>query len=152
MSQRFSAALGEDTLCQEAIMTRHHTLDCPRTVSLLLCLSLSASACAWMGAPVEGPQGGSVQVVVHNHSFSDMNIFLERDGHLHRLGFVMSQQTESLTASRRMVGGATSFRLVADPIGSVERLITPMVEVHRTGSVHWMVEPAGHLSTVVYRN
>ena len=92
-----------------------------------------------------------MKVIVENHSFSDMNLFVERDGRLFRLGTVMSKRTTHFALTHRMLGGATQYRLVADPIGSLENVVSPQLKVERDATTYWMLEPAGWLSHVVIR-
>jgi hypothetical protein len=92
-----------------------------------------------------------VQVLVDNQSFSDMNVFVERDGRLFRLGTVMSKQAAPFLLTHRMLGGATAYRLVADPIGSLEKIRTQPIRVERDARTYWTLEPTGWLSHVVVR-
>ncbi len=120
-------------------------------LALLLLSSVGASACAWMGEPLDSNPEDCVKVIVENHSFYDMNLFVERDGRLFRLGTVMSKQTTHFALAHRMMGGATRYRLVADPIGSLDKVVSPQLRVERDATTHWMLEPAGWLSHVVIR-
>ena len=92
-----------------------------------------------------------VQVLVDNQSFSDMNVFVERDDRLFHRSTVMSKQASPFLLTHRVLSGATEYRLVADPVGSLERIRTPIIKVHRDARTYWTLEPSSCLSHVVVR-
>ena len=112
---------------------------------------MGLAACAWMGEPLDANPEDCVKVIVENHSFSDLNLFVERDGWTFRLGTIMSMQSSPFLLTHRMIGGATAYRLVADPIGSVNRFSTPSIKVERDTKTYWVIEPRSWLSHVVIR-
>ena len=116
-----------------------------------LVVALTACSCAWMGDPARENPDDCIRVVVENNSFADMNVFVERDGRLFRLGTVMSKRSEPFLLTHRMLGGATEYRLVADPVGSLEKVFTPPIKAYRDTVTHWMLEPTSWLSAVVFR-
>lgn len=132
-------------------MTRQSRLMASISLFLLLPSLMGLAACAWMGEPVNSDPEDCVKVIVENHSFTDLNLYVERDGWTFRLGTVMSMQSSPFRLTHRMIGGATSYRLVADPIGSLNRFYTPSIKVERDTKTYWMIEPRSWLSHVVIR-
>jgi hypothetical protein len=118
---------------------------------LPLVLAGMACSCAWMGEPNSVSQDRIIRVVVSNHSLADMNVFVERDGRLFRLGMVMSQQNQTYLIRSWMLGGAVEYRLVGDPVGSSQKLFTERLQVDPSAVAHWFVEPAPWLCSVVIR-
>jgi hypothetical protein len=121
------------------------------SIPLFLSSLMGLAACAWMGKPLDANPEDYVKVIVENHSFSDMNLYVERDGWTFRLGTVMSMQSSPFLLTHRMVGGATTYRLIADPIGSLNRFYTPSIKVEKDAKTYWMIEPWSWLSHVVIR-
>ena len=121
------------------------------TGAVTLCICGMACACAWMGEPAEDVGANGARVFVENHSFADVNVFVERDGRSFRLGYVRSKQTTPFLIPHRILGGALDYRLVADPVGSLDRITSPRIEVRRDVITYWMLEPSGWLSSVVIR-
>lgn len=111
----------------------------------------AACSCGWMGDPVNRVIDDGVRVVVENNSFYDVNVYLARDGHLRRLGFVMSQQDGAFRITNAMLCGAVTYQLVANPVGSREKFVSRSIDVQRGGVAFWMLEPAAWLSYVVVR-
>lgn len=123
-----------------------------RPLSLLLPgLLLPCASCGWMGEPVRENPHLWVRVLVENHSFADVNVFVERDDQRFRLGTVHSKATKPFVLTHRMLGGATEYRLLADPIGSLEWVRSPTLPVFREATTHWRLEPSAWLSSVVFR-
>lgn len=113
---------------------------------LLLCTS-----CGWMAEPNRENPDLWVRVLVENHSFADVNVFVERDGRRFRLGTVYSKATQPFVLTHRMLGGATEYRLLADPIGSPDWVRSPALPVFREATTHWMLEPRSWMSSVIFR-
>jgi hypothetical protein len=113
--------------------------------------TLPACAGASAAGPFTSPADGDLKLVVENHAWSDVNIPVERDGARFRLGMVMSQRDEPFVIKPRMLGDTPSFRLVAELIGSPERLISRPIEVRRDAVTYWTLEPTLWMSHVTFR-
>ena len=88
-------------------------------------------------------------VVVENHTWWDLTVYLERDEVHFRLGSVGSQETGRFDL--RPLGAATSYRLVADPSGSSEVMYSDPVFRTPNGVVHWILGAQGRMSRLTVR-
>jgi len=102
-----------------------------------------------VGEPAGDVAQNGARVFVEDHSFAGVNLFVERDGRCFRLGYVRSKQAAPLLIPHRINGGALDYRLVADPVGSLDRITSPRIEVCRGVITQWMLEISGWLSSVV---
>lgn len=111
----------------------------------------SLAACATAG---EGPRAASgdagerIQVMVENHNWSDMNVYLERDGMRTRLGTVTTATTRMFTLPRGALSRTGTFRLVADPIGSPATYITAPLLIAPGQRIEFTIENHVNISSV----
>jgi hypothetical protein len=117
----------------------------------LLCVAISAAACGPAfqqdedGAPT--PRSEST-LKVDNHNWSDMRIYLVRDGITTRLGFVssMTERSINLPASALSLGG--EVRLMAAPLGSTERFFSDPLHLAPGQMIEWRLENRLPLSSI----
>ena len=91
----------------------------------ILALVLAVSGCASSGPrdPFAGGSGGGggsdrpLQVVVENHNWSDLAIYVEVRGSLHRLGTVGSANERRFRVPRGLVTGLDNYRFAARLMG-----------------------------------
>lgn len=118
--------------------------------AVLLCTALAGSACGSAFQQEENavqPNRGTT-VRVENNNWSDMRIYLVRSGIRTRLGYVSSMTEASLDVSDTMVGGAGEVRLMAAPIGSLQRFYSDPLHVSPGQMVEWRLENNLPLSSI----
>lgn len=121
--------------------------------AILLCTALAGVAC---GSAFHQEDENAVQpaadrgttVRVENNNWSDMRIYIVRSGIRTRLGYVSSMTEASLDVSDTMVGGAGEVRLMAAPIGSLQRFYSDPLHVSPGQVVEWRLENTLPLSSV----
>ncbi|MFW6079919.1 MAG: hypothetical protein ACODAE_09870 [Gemmatimonadota bacterium] len=113
-------------------------------------LAAAGAGCAAHGAggaaAIDGEPPTTVRVA--NYNWSDMAVYVERDGTgvRHRLGTVNSMSEEAFTVSPSIVSGSAGLRLIADPIGSRRALVTHPITVAPGQTVVWTLENNLNLS------
>ena len=121
----------------------------PRWLALVL-IALAAgftSGCATFFPETPNPGPKSLDLTVENHQWSGVTVYLTRDGAPFRLGFIEAQSEKTFRVSTARLGGAHSFQLYADVLGSRERIVTRPIEV-MSGRTIWSLEASTSLSTV----
>jgi hypothetical protein len=116
-------------------------------------LALSFTACA--SGPAAGPQtapaaplGSQAQVQVTNNNWSDMRVYVERSGMRQRLGTVTSMGTRTFDIPRTMLSGASSVRLIADPIGANQGFVSHPLQVSPGQQVNFTIENQMSISNI----
>jgi hypothetical protein len=108
-----------------------------RAVLLAGCL---VTACHSRLEPVpEGPADG-VPVQISNHNWSDVVIYVVRDGYQSRLGVAGAASATSFMLPRRMLGQAGELQLFGRPIGAQGSASTETVIVQPGQWVEWTLE------------
>jgi hypothetical protein len=86
----------------------------------LAVLLMLVSACSrrapspWDAARADEP----IVIEVQNDNFLDVNVYVMPDGNWHRLGTVTGAGRATFEATRDMLSGTGTFRLLVSPIGS----------------------------------
>lgn len=95
-------------------------------------LALTLTACA-PGKSVQNgplpPASATTRVQVTNNNWSDMTVYVERNGMKQRLGTVTSMSDRMFRIPKVFMSSSGSVRLVADPIGSRDTYMTSPVQV-----------------------
>jgi hypothetical protein len=89
--------------------------------AVALCCAALVGACARGAGQTATPAGAAASatsVTVNNQRFYDMNIYVSRSGGDRlRLGTVSGHSSARFTIPTFVVGGGTTVRFIADPIG-----------------------------------
>jgi hypothetical protein len=124
-------------------------------VTAAAALAVSASGCASGAARSSGvtriepePTG----VLVENHNWADMNVYVERSGARTRLGTVTAATSRLFRLPRALSGIAATFRLVADPIGGSDIYVTAPVQVTPGQRVNFSIANRVNISSVWISN
>lgn len=78
---------------------------------------------------------------VDNQSFSDMTIYAARSGQRTRLGTAPGHSSSFFTVPSGLLGGMTSLRFIADPIGSSRASVSEEIIVTPGDSVVLVIPP-----------
>ena len=98
------------------------------------------TACHSRSGPVpEGPADG-VPLQISNHNWSDVVIYVVRDGFQSRLGVAAAASATSFRLPRRMLGQAGELQLYGRPIGAQGSASTETVIVQPGQWVEWTLE------------
>ena len=89
-----------------------------------------------------------VAIVVDNHYWSDVNVYLLYGGVKQRLGMVPSVSTRAFFVPWRQLGSGGAVRLRADPIGGKRGLVSETVLVQPGQQIHWTLESRLESSSV----
>lgn len=113
-----------------------------RAVLTAVCVGATLTACAVASSsPRPAPSGRkAVEVVVQNNNWMDMTIYVVRDGTRVRLGTVTTMTSSNFRLPRSLDAATTSFRLLADPVGSSETFVSDVVTVNPGERVQWRLE------------
>ncbi len=123
-----------------------------RAVIVPLTILLAAGACAHTGSSPNTASANiharETTVRVTNNNWSTMAVYVVRLGMRTRIGTVESMRTEVLRVPRPLVSAAGDIRLLADPIGSTNRYLTPIIQVSPGQRIDFKVENQLTLSSV----
>ena len=98
--------------------------------ALVVCSATRASAQRPHSDDEPGRPEGA-QLSVTNHNWLDARLYLDDDGQLVPLGFVMSQQTATFKLPNRALVGTGPVRVVARPIGGSQSYVSQNLQVNR---------------------
>ncbi|HEX2167768.1 MAG TPA: hypothetical protein VHG09_11105 [Longimicrobiales bacterium] len=90
-------------------------------------------------------------IQVANNNWSDMTIYLMRNGQRQRLGTVTSQSSEVFVVPTAIISTAADIRLVADPIGSSRTFTSPAIVLTPGQKAEWQLENSLALSSMWIR-
>lgn len=118
----------------------------------LAAMTVIASGCATGNTTLNdvGIDGATV-VRVTNNNWSDMTIYLVRDGTRHRLGSVTSQGTHIFAIPTHLVTTTGSLHLMADPIGSARTFVSSPILLSPGQTAEWQLENSLALSSIWIR-
>jgi hypothetical protein len=120
-------------------------------ISFFLLLPLLVCSCVRAGPGEVVWMEPGLPLVVENHAWQDVDVYLERDGARFRLGFVMSQDTEPLRIRPWMLGSAPKFQLTAEAVGSRDRFESGTILARRDVVTCWTLEPTTWMSFLEFR-
>lgn len=107
-------------------------------LTLLSLTLLALSACATL--PSKAPDHDRVvRITVANHQWADMTVFIESNGFRKRLGLVSTGQEALFRFPSHRLPGGPSFRLIADPIGSTEVMVSEPIPIQPGVSPVWIL-------------
>lgn len=111
--------------------------------------ALLATGCAHSGErPASNDNDADRTTIrVSNNNWSDMTIYLVRQGTRQRLGTVTSQSVGIFRVPTYMVESASDVRLVADPIGSTRTYSSSPILLGPGQQMEWRLENAINLSS-----
>lgn len=81
-----------------------------------------------------------VPLQVENHHWSDVTIYVERDGQMQRIGTATATSNSVINFPARLLAPGGLFRLIADPVGSRGVLRTELLSVHPGQTITWTLE------------
>ena len=111
-----------------------------RVLPALLVAGFLLTSCHSRPEPVpEGPADG-VPLEIANHNWSDVVIYVVRDGFQSRLGVASAASATSFMLPRRMLGQAGELQLFGRPIGAQGSAFTETVIVQPGQWVEWTLE------------
>lgn len=125
-------------------------------MGLLAAALWAAPACGPAASSGDGEQPApraETTVRVDNHNWSDVAVYVVRTGTDTevRLGTVTSMTQRRFKVPHSVLPDGGAVRLIADPIGSDSRYVTPPVQVNPGQHVNWRVENRLNLSSVSVR-
>jgi hypothetical protein len=91
------------------------------------------------------------QVRVTNHNWLDLKIYLDNNGVLVPLGFVIAQQTALIPIPERALTTTNPLRIVAMPLGSTSAYVSPEMILVRGDKVLLTLENRLGLSSTSMR-
>ena len=98
------------------------------------------------------PADAATTLIVRNNNFDDMNVYAVDDAGLTtRLGFARGETKTTLTVPRWVVGGATSLRVYAYPVGGASPISSGLLSVTAGDVITFMIEHDTALSTAMVR-
>jgi hypothetical protein len=107
---------------------------------LIVLLGLSSACGASRTAPTSSPEPSSdeIPVQINNQNFSDMDIYVVRNGERWLIGQAGGLTKTTLTI-RGAIRGDGRVRLLADPVGEARPIATPTLVVPRGQSIFWTI-------------
>jgi hypothetical protein len=99
-------------------------------------------------APADAAPETDWTLVVINHHWLDVSIYVTYENQRAHVGTVSATHTETYTLSSRMLAGGRTVRLEANPIGAQRNVSTDPLTVRGGGRVEWTLESGLERSTV----
>jgi hypothetical protein len=112
-----------------------------RKVLLALSLCVTVPACASLGKNTKVEQREATTVLVENQALLDMTIYVLRGSQRIRLGTATGLTNTRFTIPPGVMGGLTSLRFLADPIGSNRTPISEEITVEVGDEVVLRIPP-----------
>jgi hypothetical protein len=111
--------------------------------SLVLSLFLlSAGACnAFRHGSDTAAQNAPTTLVVDNQGFVDMTVYVLRSSQRLRLGLANGNRKTTLTIPPSLLGGITTLRFIADPIGGSRPSVSEEISVVPGDTVGLTIPP-----------
>lgn len=105
-------------------------------------VAVFAGACTPMtrNAGVDGPSTEKTTMVVENNNWSDMTVYILRDGVRTRMGAVPSMGRATFVLSSALVGGTGEIRVQADPLGSSNKWTSQPILIVPGNQVRFRLE------------
>jgi len=116
--------------------------------AVLLLVTCLVSACLHQPQPHTPPAvavaaaaaAAKVELQIANHNWSDMVIYVVRDGQPSRVGVATAASSASFMLPRRMLGQGGEIRLYGRPIGGRGEALSESVIVQPGQWVEWTLE------------
>jgi len=87
-------------------------------------------------------------VVVINHHWLDVTVYLVHDGQRTRIGTVTATTTEQFAISTRLLGSMRQVALIGEAVGSRDVVRTELVALQPGQYIEWTLENALRRSSV----
>lgn len=98
-------------------------------------------------APTDAPKA-DVTLLVRNHHWLDINVYMLRGNARQRLGTVTGASEKSFNIPWARLVGQTGLRLMADPVGQSGVLVEDVIAVSPGSVVEWTIEGGMRSSSV----
>ena len=98
-------------------------------------------------SPADAPKA-DVTLLVRNHHWLDINVYLLRGNIRQRLGTVTGASERTFSIPWARLVGQTGLRLIADPVGQSEELGEEAVGVRPGSVVEWTIESVMRQSSI----
>lgn len=127
---------------------------CRLLAVLLVAAPLGAACHSPSSAASPGPLAADsnadahVSLEIANHNWSDVIIYVLRDGQPSRLGIATAASTSSFLLPRRMLGQAGDIQLWGRPIGARDAALTETVVVQPGQWIEWTLESDLSMSAI----
>ena len=107
-----------------------------------LTVAIFAGACAPMtrNTGADGVATERTTMVVENNNWSDMTVYILRDGVRTRMGAVPSMGRSTFVLSSALVGGTGEIRVQADPLGSSKKWTSQPILIVPGNQVRFRLE------------
>jgi hypothetical protein len=119
----------------------------------LCTLTLMATGCARKlvntDATSADPGNAELALIIENHHWNDVRIYILHDGVRERLGTVTATSSQSFVIPFRRLGATGTIRLMADPIGGASVLTSESLAVQPGQSITWTLENSLSRSSVM---
>jgi hypothetical protein len=122
---------------------------------MALALAIAGAACAPVGGSGKrsfGKPAPPAVMVVSNHNFADMNLYVVQSGMRVRLGTVTGLTTRRFSLPREVTRNVSDLRIFADPIGGSQTYLSPPVRVHPGQSLELTLGASLNLSSLAVWN
>jgi len=117
-------------------------------VAVCLAATLACGSGRHASRPAPGlPQEGFAIVVV-NHYWLDVTIYLVHDGQRTRIGTVTASTTQEFDLSDRLLGATRQVSLIGEAVGSKDVARTEALSVQAGQYIEWTLENALRRSSV----
>ncbi len=113
----------------------------------ILCLGCHNRTADGSPAPVDAPRADII-LLVRNHHWLDLNVYLMRGTLKQRLGTVTGASEKSFNIPWARLAGETGLRLLADPVGQREELREEVLAVNPGSVVEWTIEGGMRSSSI----
>jgi hypothetical protein len=107
---------------------------------LIVLLGLSSACAASHSAPTSSPEplASEIPVQIDNQNFSDMEIYVVKSGQRLLIGQAGGLAKTTLTI-KNATRGDGRIRLLAEPVGAVRRISTPLLVVPQGQRIFWTI-------------
>jgi hypothetical protein len=117
----------------------------------LAAAAIIAGGCASVTGPTQHRNADAASerttIRVNNYNWSDMTVYLVRNGARMRLGSVSSLEARTFNVPTSLLMSAGEVRLMADPIGSTRVFTSPPVLIAQGQIAEWRLENSLALSS-----
>jgi hypothetical protein len=120
-------------------------MTCVRQALLILVVGMIACGPHRAGSDLERD---SFAVVVINHHWLDVTVYLVHDGQRTRVGTVTATTTEQFAISTRLLGASRQISLLGEAVGSNQVVRTELLTVQAGQYIEWTLENALRRSSV----
>lgn len=110
-------------------------------------VALLIAACSSQHTGSVNPQD-AFAIVVINHHWLDVRVYVEHDGQRSRVGTVTATSTEQFNLSTRLLGSSRQVTLIGEAIGSREVVRTEALLVRPGEYIEWTLENSLRRSSV----